>query len=60
MSRFVFSLRSDWPAELRRIFPRITQPQIDAFRALIEADRLVDDDGAPTEALVARCEGAKR
>lgn len=52
-------LRADWPDELRRMFPRITAAQIDRFHALAMADKLVDDDGEPAEALMAWCEGVR-
>ncbi len=52
-------LRADWPDELRRMFPRITAAQIDAFHALSMSDRLVDDNGDPTEALETWCKGVR-
>lgn len=45
-------LRSDWPDELRRMFPRITVSQVEAFGALATSDRLVTDEGAEHPALV--------
>ena len=44
-----FSMRSDWPEELRRMFPRITVSQIEAFAEIARTDRLLTDEGAPTE-----------
>jgi hypothetical protein len=44
------SLCANWPDELRRIHPRITFSQIEAFGALAEADNLVTDEGELTDA----------
>ncbi len=49
------SLRPDWPAELRRIFPRVTDDQIARFAILAEADNLVTDAGEPSRALMGWC-----
>jgi hypothetical protein len=50
-----FSLRGDWPAELRRMYPRVTDAQIARFAILAEADNLVTDEGEPTRALMGWC-----
>ncbi len=50
------SLSTDWPAELRRMFPRITVSQVEAFGALAAQDGLIGDDGEPAPALMAWCE----
>lgn len=49
------SLRGDWPDELRRMFPRITLSQVEAFGILAAADNVVTDDGEPTRAMLAWC-----
>jgi hypothetical protein len=55
MIRTTFSLRIDWPAELRRMFPRVTDDQIARFAILAEADNLVTDAGEPSRALMGWC-----
>lgn len=49
------SLRADWPAELRRMFPRVTDDQIARFAILAEADNLVTDAREPSRALIGWC-----
>lgn len=56
MSLIRILLRSDWRAVLKGMFPRISDAKLDGFAALVAADRAVDDDGAPTEAMLAWCE----
>jgi len=55
--RATFTLRADWPDELRRMFPRITVSQIEAFEWLRANDNLIDDTGEPTEAFIRWCGG---
>lgn len=55
MSLTRFSLSPDWPDQLRRMFPRITPLQINAFAILAEADKLVTDEGEPHPLLLGWC-----
>jgi hypothetical protein len=48
-----FFLRSDYRAQLVAMFPRVTSAQLMRFDDLRDTDRLVTDEGAPTEALQA-------
>jgi hypothetical protein len=53
-----FSMRPDWPAELRRMFPKVADAQIARFAILAEADNIVTDEGEPTRALMGWCREA--
>jgi hypothetical protein len=48
-------LRGEWAQEIVRLYPRITIQQIEAFAALVKTDRLVDDEGNPTEEFKTWC-----
>lgn len=49
------SLRGDWRAELRAMFPRVTDAQLARFAILAEAGNLVNDEGEPTRAMIGWC-----
>jgi hypothetical protein len=54
------SLRGDWQAELRRMFPRISDAHLARFAIIAEADNLVNDEGEPTRALMGWCREVAR
>ncbi len=49
------SLRPDWPAELRRMFPGISDAHLARFAILAMDDNLLTDEGEPTRALMGWC-----
>lgn len=54
------ALRADYQAQLLAMFPRMTAPQMIRFNDLATADRLVTDDGEPTQALIDWVAGVAR
>lgn len=54
------ALRGDYQAQLLDMFPRLTAPQMIRFNDLVASDRLVTDDGEPTQALIKWVAGVAR
>jgi hypothetical protein len=50
---FRFALSGDFRARIQRLWPRATPSDMAALDLLIEADRLIGDDGSPHDDFVA-------
>jgi hypothetical protein len=50
--RHIFTIAPDARAKLLAMFPRITPANLIRFDDLVAADRLLTDEGKPTQALV--------
>ena len=50
--RYTFAITPDARAKLMAMFPGITPANLIRFDDLVQADRLLTDDGKPTQALV--------
>lgn len=47
-----FNLATTWRAEMRLMFPRVTEAELDQLGALIATDRFVTDAGDPHPDLI--------